>query len=279
MMALRRGRGMDAGQLERRIELLYGKVDWRNAEGLLHVAAIAPATGSVLAIGPTSPPSETDRFILGLARARADFILTTGSVLRAEPDLVHAYSEDAELDQALRAWRRRVLPRDGEPGLVIVSYSGDVPQDHPCLAASRTGIIWTSKHGRNRLGSSVGHFKVEEGIVENPKGAECGDPNIRQSLRELVEFLRVRYSARTILIEAGPTLSHAFYARPLGDGLRMDELLLSRFEGDVPHEALGPAFESEETIDRLFSDPRTRRTVREPSGRWYFERYRAPVST
>ena len=270
---------MDAGELDRRIESLYGEVDWRNAEGLLHVAAINAATGAVLAIGPASPASSTDRFILGLARARADFILTSGSVLRAEPDLVHAFSEDEEEDQALRAWRRRVCARDGEPGLAIVSYSGDVPRDHPALGASGRGIVWTSKHGHERLGSSVGQLKVEGGIAEDSMDQGSGDPGIGQSLGDLVEFLLARYSAKTILIEAGPTLSHAFYVRPSGEGLRMNELLLSRFEGDAPPEALGPAFESEETIGEVFPNPCTRTTVREPSGRWHFERYRAPTST
>jgi riboflavin biosynthesis pyrimidine reductase len=268
---------MDARELEHRIESLYGDVDWRNADGLLHVAAIDAATGAVLAIGPASPASATDRFILGLARARADFILTSGSVLRAEPDLVHAFSEDAKLDQALRTWRRRVLECDGEPSLVIVSYSGDIPLKHPSLGASRAGIVWTAKHGRNRLGSSVSHFKVEEGIVESSQGEQREGPEIGQSLGRLIEFLRTRHSAKTILIEAGPTLSQAFYVRPAADSLCLNELLLSRFEGDVPPEALGPSFVSEETIGEVFPNPCTRTTIREPSGRWHFERYRTPM--
>jgi hypothetical protein len=54
----------------------------------------------------------------------------------------------------------------------------------------------------------------------------------------------------------------------------MNELLLSRFEGSVPPEALGPIFETDETIAELFPSACTRTTIREPSGLWHFERHR-----
>ena len=127
----------DVGQVEERIARLYGDdVDWCTATGRLHVAAIHAASERVLAIGPAAPPSETDRFVLGLARARADVIVTTGSILRAEPELVHRFAETPQADAAFAAWRRSVLGRADPPRLLVLSASGDLPKAHPAFAAS-----------------------------------------------------------------------------------------------------------------------------------------------
>ncbi|MBC8188423.1 MAG: hypothetical protein H8E78_09510 [Proteobacteria bacterium] len=55
---------------------------------------------------------------------------------------------------------------------------------------------------------------------------------------------------------------------------RIDELLLSRFEGDVANAAIGPSFESESVLVSMFSQAQTSVRVDEPSGTWRFERYR-----
>ena len=279
MMTLRRGRGMDARELDHRIQSLYGEIDWRAADGVVQVVAIDAVTGAVLAIGPGSPASETDRFILGLARARADFILTTGSVLRAEPELTHVFSEDQSTNHALREWRERICERQGQPKLIVVSYSGDIPLDHPALRAADAGMIWTSQAGHRRLGSSVGPLTVEEDLPGTSVDARTGTAPIAQSLARLINVLRRRPEARTILIEAGPTLSGAFYHSPPANGLRLDELLLSRFAGDRRPEIQGPGFAPMETIEALFPDACTRVAVREPSGLWHFERHRAATRT
>jgi hypothetical protein len=53
----------------------------------------------------------------------------------------------------------------------------------------------------------AGWLAVKEGVIEESIAQGSGGPGIRQSLRDLIEILRTRYSAKTILIEAGPTLS------------------------------------------------------------------------
>ena len=83
----------EVGEVDRRVAALYGEVDWRGARGVLQVAAVADRAWVAIAIGPAAPSSATDRFVLGFARARSDAIVTTGAILRAEPDLVHELSD------------------------------------------------------------------------------------------------------------------------------------------------------------------------------------------
>jgi riboflavin biosynthesis pyrimidine reductase len=262
---------MNTGELEARMHSLYGDVDWTRARGLLHVMAVAGQKDAVLAIGPTSPASATDRFVLGLARARAELILTTGAILRSEPRLQHRYAEDEETNESFAQWRRSVLGLESPPVLLVFSGSGDFSADHPALRGARAGIVWTSKVGRARLGPSAGRLSVEVGIAEGAEAANLAEP-----VGALLCAARARFEAETVLIEAGPTLSEAFYRLPstATRSPRVDELLLSRFEGEVASEAIGPSFAGREEIPKLFPEAPTSVRVEEPGGIWRFERYR-----
>ena len=263
---------MDAASLDQQIASLYGDIDWSSAQGLLHVASIVDSSRAVLAIGPAAPISATDRFVLGLARARAEVIVTTGAILRSEPTLIHRYGENDELDDALADWRSRVCGRSRRPALVVVSRSGDFPIDHPALREAETGIVWTSKDGARRIGSianDLGHFSVADGSARSSVTTGLAD-----SVASLIEEVSERLDARTILIEVGPTLARTFYPEQAGVRPRIDELLLSRFEGDVANAAIGPSFESESVLASMFSQAQTSVRVDEPSGTWCFERYR-----
>jgi len=260
---------VDARNLEERIHSLYGEVDWASAVGLLHVTAFAERMDAVLAMGPAAPASATDRFVLGLARARANLILTTGAILRSEPTLRHRFAEDEETDELLRIWRRNVCGLENPPALLVFSRSGDFPADHPALRDAGAGMVWTSKEGCERLGLVAGRLSVEEGIL-----AGSADASLAESVAALLRAARSRFEAATILIEAGPTLSREFYRTSSGECPRIDELLLSRFEGDVVGEALGPQFEMRSAIPKLFARVRTSVRVEESSGSWIFERYR-----
>ena len=283
----------DAGELSRRIHSLYGEVDWTRAKGVLHVAAVHGRPAVVIALGPSAPASPVDRFVLGLARARADAIVTSGSILRSEPDLVHRYAESDAQQAVFASWRRDVLGRHEPPSLVVLSGSGEFPTDHPALAAARGGFVWTSPEGRDRIGSAL-HGALS---VEVP---DCAEGSLAESVRRALEHARAVQGAQTILIEAGPTIAATLYpsatldpvatpraedrpcadlARPeagraSGDPAQVDELLLSRFEGELDAEAVGPAFVSEERIAERLGPARTTVSVRESSGPWRFERYR-----
>lgn len=272
-------------RIEQRLEDLYGPVDWSRQEGLLHVVAIGASRRAVIALGPTSPASEVDRFVLGVARARADLVLSSGAILRAEPGLVHRFSDDQQEERALQRWRRERLGRTRPPGLGILSRSGQIPVEHPALRFASAGFVWTGRSGRARLGPRVGRLEVVdavEGRSSEParRGAEGLGGAIAHALSS---------GAGSVLVEAGPTLTRALYAGPWGaeatpdrtaePPVRLDELLLCCFEGTLDPSAVGPAFASESAVRVCFPDPPSERLVEEPSGPWRFLRYRrAPAA-
>jgi riboflavin biosynthesis pyrimidine reductase len=260
---------MNEEELEARISSLYGDVDWTRARGILHVMAILGQGDAVVAMGPAAPRSATDRFVLGLARARAELILTTGAILRSEPNLQHRYAEDEETNESFAHWRRSVLGLVGPPALLVLSRSGDFSADHPALRAARVGMVWTSKAGREWLGPIAGRLSVEAGIAEG-----SGAVSLAETVGALLRAARARFDAETVLIEAGPTLSDEFYQLSSTGPPRVDELLLSRFEGELASEAIGPSFASSAEIPRLFPEAPTKVRVEEPGGIWRFERYR-----
>ena len=276
-------------EIDQQLARLYGDVDWRGARGVLHVAAIAATSHVVIAIGPHAPSSPTDRFVLGFVRARCDVIVTTGATLRAEPELVHRLSETPEEEAALRSWRERVLGRTEAPMLVVLSRSGDLPVDHPALAAAPGGFVWTSRQGRARMGAKRGPLEV---VAE-----EGGGSGARSGIAAAIDFALSRAGVETVALEAGPSVSRALYPRgssgasgrsvslssvpsdspdrPAIEG-RVDELLLSRFEGELPPDAIGAPFVPEPAIRARFPDAPTEVRVQEPSGGWRFQRYRRP---
>jgi riboflavin biosynthesis pyrimidine reductase len=266
---------MNENELEEQIHLLYGEVDWLRARGILHVMAIIGQGDSVIAMGPTAPRSATDRFILGLARARSELVLTSGAILRSEANLEHRYAEDAETNASFVRWRRKTLGLEEAPALLIISKSGELPNDHPALHFARAGMVWTSKVGRERLGPSLGRLSVEAGIT----GRGDAEPaKLAETLGGLLRTARSRFRARTILIEAGPGISTEFYRSPQVGCPRLNELLLSRFEGNIEAAAIGPSFESISGIREFFPEAPRRLRVEEPSGAWVFERYRDVAS-
>lgn len=257
---------MQDSTLSERIAGLYGALDWREETGILHVAAVALEPARVIAIGPGAPASPTDRFVLGFARARADAIVTTGAILRAEPELVHCYAEETQANASFARWRERILDKPTAPALVVLSASGDIASDHPALAAAELGMIWTTHEGRARLGKPrVAGLSIETSGKR--------DESLRANLVAALERTRSILNAQTILIEAGPTTSSALYPdSDPGDGI--DELLLSHFGGTLEASAIGPAFVTQARIAARFGDPRSARQIDEASGAWRFERYR-----
>lgn len=257
---------MEPDAIEERAAALYGPVDWSGAKGLLHVAAIHGPSDRILAIGPASPPSPTDRFVLGLARARAHVLVTTGGILRAEPDLVHRYAENAEEDRAMAEWRERTLGLDSSPRLLVLSATGRFPGGHPALR-SGAGWIWTTDEGAREIGDPPPGFEVVAARPERDSAADAIAWLRRQSLAAGREA--------TILLEAGPSTTRAFYSQDAE--APVDELLLSRFEGVIPEAAEGPAFVPADTRRALLGAARSSCEVEEPSGRWTFERFRRDV--
>lgn len=110
---------------------------------VFHVVALwQPPPGSSLArdlgpdrrvmhIRPTPPHSDTDTFVLGLARARAEAIITTGRILREEPNV--RFEPQGPWAGALHAWRR-AQGLTTPPRIIVLSRTPLPP--HPGLDPS-----------------------------------------------------------------------------------------------------------------------------------------------
>ncbi len=243
-----RGPGRSGG-IARRIAELFGEdVDWRRESGVVHVTAIGARPRAAIAVGADAPRSPTDRFVLGFARARADALVTTAAILRAEPDLVHRTAEDPGEAEAWTRWRADVLGRREPPILLVLTSSGDVDPRHPALRAEAQPIVWTTQ------------------------GAS---PSV--ALSAALAALRARAGVQTIVVEAGPKTTAGLYASAEA-AADIDELLLGIFAGGAFPAVDGPPLPEAAALARCLGSsraaPASRVRVEEASGEWFFERYR-----
>ena len=205
---------------------------------VVHVAAVcgAAATPQVIRIDDDAPRSETDRLVLGLARARAEWLVTSGQILREEPTLQHALGGDPEQDSALWSWRRRVAGLPQPPRLAVLSRR-PLPSAHPALLG-RSDDSWAR--------------------LEAP------------SLREALDWLRRERGARRIAVECGPQTARPLYDAPCA----VDELWLSHFEGAVAEASRGPDFVPRALLEAQMELVQPAQLRDEESGLWRFERWR-----
>ncbi len=211
-----------------------------------------------LRICEATPRSEADFFMLNLARARAEAIVTTGSILREEADVTHAPKGPAAVPEALADWRRSVLGLREPPLLLVLSSGRGLSPDHPAFAAPVRPVLFVPEAIAGALASQFEGRAAVEGAKQT--GA-----------REAVEWLRAR-GAERITVEAGPSASAPLYERPCS----IDELWRSTYlERELPQEIIGPTLLPDSELDALLPDHTAGATVREPSGPWRFERLSA----
>jgi riboflavin biosynthesis pyrimidine reductase len=259
-----------AALVAERVRRLYGDDSLPDPAGVIHVAAVGrePDGGLVfLEINQATPRSASDRFALDLARARADVIVTTGAILRAEPGLRYELASDRA--DALHTWRMDQLGRPTPPLVVVLTGREDIDLDHPTLHGWAQPWIFTN----------VDCAKALHGRLPRHVGL-AGVPS--PDLQTLVDWARRRFDARTITIEAGPTTTRPLYQPrsphagpghrdPAGPGL-VDELMLSVFEGTIPRAARGGPFVDERDLERCFARRYEGEVVQEHSGPWRFVR-------
>ena len=242
--------------ISRRLTRLYG-MDPARTRGVLHAVAAwrAPdATLRVIRIGPESPASETDWLVLRCARMRADALITTGRILREEPDVQHT-----EHDEALLAWRRECVGRSEPPRSVVLTSGRDLDLDHPLLRTAHAPLVVTGREGAARLRREAqDRTPALEVVARDAPG-----------IREAVALLRER-GCETLLVEAGPTTAAELYREPV----LVDELLLSVYEERALAEPLvGPELLEPGAIEVHFEPSREPARIDEPSGAWSFSRW------
>lgn len=228
-----------AEDVDRHARALYGQVPV--ATGLLHPTAVwrkDPDTYLSLRIGPEAPSSAHDAFVLGLARARADAIITSGRTLRQEGDLTHALDGPGSMGQALAEWREQRLAKPRAPVSLVLTESGDVDLHHPFFDGPGRQMIFTGPAGAWKLESRAADAGVELVTVAEP------------TPRGAVDLLRAELGAATVSIEAGPSVARSFYEAPL----MVDEVLLSVFVGEnLATGARGSRQKPPAELDRLFA--------------------------
>lgn len=244
--------------VEDRIAALYGDAVLPCDAGVVHVAAVWAAADDryvVLRIGPHSPKSAADAFALALSRARADAILTTGAILRAEPTMTVAHA--GPLAAPLLRWRAEVLGRSRAPALVVLTR-GDLDLGHPALHGDSPAWIVTGAQGAARLRPTLAGSGVH--LVElSVPGASAAIAWARRSL-----------GARTVSVEAGPTAALPLYR---GDAPLVDELLLSVVRDRPLPAACGGPFLSPAEVRALMGQCLADTVVDEPSGQWRVQRW------
>lgn len=246
----------EASEVALAIEALYGARPLL-ADGVIHVSATTRGRDGrlhVLKIGPRSPKSSTDFFVLNLCRARCDAILTTAANLRAEPDLAHGLQGGwaTQLD----VYRKTVLAKATPPTCAILTGSGDLPVAHPVWEDGTPKLVLTSESAAPALRWVLG---TRAEVVGVPK----------LDARRACAYLRTKRGLKLISVEAGPSTSRALYEAPSA----VDELLLSTFLEPLRDEDLiGYALPDDAVLFRglaMMGD----QTRKEESGKWRFQRW------
>lgn len=245
----------DAEAVSQRLRTLYGR-DPAGQVGVLHSIALwidAAGEAHALRIAPGCPQSDTDAFLLRAARMRAEAIVTTGQILRDEPQLTHG-----ESDRGLRAWRRERVGLQASPRTVILTSGDQIDMKHPALGTEHRPMIIT----REEAAAPLRNAAHRAGVTLEVIGREA------TSIRDTLALLRGQ-GHRTVLVEAGPTTAVSLYDEPL----RVDELLLAVYRGAVlAPQWIGPRFLNLNALEGAFRRRTPPTAVGEPSGEWTFQR-------
>ena len=237
-------------------------VDPARAAGVVHaLASWVDAGGNrfALRIHAATPHSDTDSFLLNLARARAEAIVTTGAILREEPGVTHALQGPGHGPEALAAWRRDVVGLHEPPILLVLSSGRRIDPEHPAFRAPVRPVLFVPEAAAPALEAA---FRPSARVAASAQ----------TSARSAVDWLWREGIAR-ITVEAGPGAAAALYRRPC----EIDELWRSTYlEHELLREVIGPAVARDVELARDFSTVTGGSVVQEASGAWKFERWARP---
>jgi hypothetical protein len=176
-------------------------------------------------------------------RSRWDRLVLDLSRLRADAIVITGailreeprlrYAFDPDWAEAFAALRRALGLRE-RPLLVVLTRAG-VDRHHPAFGSNVEGLV----------------------LEDAP------------SLAHAIEGARGR-GARAISVEAGPSVASELYREPPSP---LDELLVHRFEDDLPDDALVGSFATEAEVRALLGPPRSAVAVRDGATRSIIERY------
>lgn len=191
------------GNLSLAMPIVYGNFV-ASLDGVAALGPEHPSSGSAI-----SGREPADRFLMGLLRACADAVLVGAGTLRATPR--HQWTPDHVYPRfaAEFADLRRRLNRSLRPELVVVTARGDVPTDHPALAAG--ALIMTTTDGARHL---EGRLPPTCTVIPLGHG-----PSLRMT--DVLDAVAAR-GHRAVLTEGGPQVLGQLIADDL-----LDELFLT----------------------------------------------------
>ncbi len=214
-----------------------------------------------LRISAATPRSETDFFLLNLARARAEAIVTTGNILREETEVTHTLQGPGSLPEALADWRRNVLGLREPPWLLVLSSGRALEPDHPTFRAPVRPVLFVPE-------------EAAAALAERFEGTAQVEGAARTGAREAVAWLRAN-GAANVTVEAGPTASAPLYDEPC----LVDEIWRSTYqEHELLQDVIGPALLPDAAVESRLPVLTGGATIIEPSGPWFFERRAARSS-
>ena len=221
---------------------------WEDADSDLHG----------IRIGPSAPRSSTDEFVLGLARARADVVVTTGRILRQEPDLQYRLSEAADLN--LAAWRHDQLRRRTPAEILILTSGQDLDWDHPIFGGVSSVSLF--------MGTDAA---ASEMVASRPPGVRV-IPDSAPSLQSLLQFLRARTDVGTISLEVGPSTAGSLYRRP---GWIQEWMLSVYLAVSLPKAVMSGLWPNAAARAAAGLSLKSEHIQEEESGTWAFQRFQA----
>ena len=246
------------------IRQIYGPIF--PATGVLHVTSVwrrDPSTHLTIRIGRDAPRCAVDQFALNWARARADAIITTGRILRQEPELGPHLQGPGLLAQGLALWRSEVLGKSLPPISLILTSGRELDFTHTLFSGAGRYVVLTDRQGAWNLESRASDAGVEVVAMDNP------------TAHDAIELLRSEFGSATISVEAGPSVSRQYYEPPMV----IDELLLSIYRGEpLPPGARGLRQVRPEQIEYSFRQPYPAFSALGDDGKapWEFRRYLRP---
>jgi len=230
--------------------------DGRLVNGVTHVVAVATAGSKnlVLRTAERAFSSMHDEFVLGVARARADAIITTGEILRSEPALRLDVFGPGRMNEALADWRRSSIRKAGFPRTLLLTSGRDVSLEHPVFNGANAVSILTGKTAPTRLVSEARERGIHVLQVDEP------------GVRTAVDGLRDDYGLQAISIEAGPSTATELYRPPV----MVNEIFLSQFHGPVSASSIVGAFLDTEVLLKTFVRRHPPHRVSTDDGTWSF---------
>ena len=244
----------NSNNFAKRAGLIAGRAPLTGAR-LTHVVSTVRGSDGhleVIKIDAEAPRSDTDAFILELARTRADAIVTTGRILREETELSH------ELAAPSRAWRSRELGKDTLPFSVVITRSGDIDLDHRLFHGEAEAWILADEQTIGRVDSPA----------RRPGTRLFATPC--KTVRDTLEWLWKMPDIESISLECGPSTVAELYREPP----LVDELILAICEGaDAQATNTTGRFLHPREIEAIFGPAVTDLSVREGGLHWRFLRF------